>query len=588
MTQSAPKNEHFVSLESGEHPKISLRTPQTAAEALVDLLCSLGVDTFFGIPGGPVIPVFDAILTSTVARLIEPRHETHGTFTAMGFQRASGRVPAVVATAGPGATNLITGVTAAHLERVPMIVLCGDVAWSSTGQKMLQDSGHHGIGIERMLQGVTRAVVRISHAGSARGQLLAAFEAATGPVPGPAVVILSIDHAGSHALPAEVHGRGPSPSRPQAPRPEVLDDVARLLASARRPLLLLGSGARRHAASLEALVDAIGAPFATTPQAKGMVREDHPLSLRNAGMGGSWWARDYIKAGPDVALVLGSDLDDVAVAGTPPIGDGGALIHVDNDASVFGRNFPTRLGLCFDIEPFSEALLRLIKPGPLCPTGAALATAARQRSPFDAPDFRTDDAPVIAPHRVIADLEQAAPPGSVFLTDIGEHMLFALHYLTVRDPSRFAIHLGLGSMGSGIGSAVGHALASPSTPAICVCGDGGMQMAGMELLVAIKHRLPVLYAVFNDARYNMVYHGYRHAFDRVAPWEAPQIDFVAWAQALGARGARIDRPGQITRALLDDLLASGPAVLDIRQDASTRIRGDGRIEAIRQMSMSRR
>jgi acetolactate synthase-1/2/3 large subunit len=188
---------------------------------------------------------------------------------------------------------------------------------------------------------------------------------------------------------------------------------------------------------------------------------------------------------------------------------------------------------------------------------------------------------------VIADLQAAAGPDTTFVSDIGEHMLFALHYLTIEERQRFVIHLGLGSMASGIASSIGQALADPSRRVICICGDGGMQMAGTELLVAVKHRLPVVFAVFNDARYNMVFHGYRMTFGREEPWDAPPVDFVQFARSLGARGACIRTPGEISRELLDELTAGGsPCVLDIRHDASIRIRGDGRIEALRQMSMT--
>jgi acetolactate synthase-1/2/3 large subunit len=141
-------------------------------------------------------------------------------------------------------------------------------------------------------------------------------------------------------------------------------------------------------------------------------------------------------------------------------------------------------------------------------------------------------------------------------------------------------------MASGIASAIGIALADRERPVVCICGDGGMQMAGMELLVAVQLGLPIVFAVFNDARYNMVYHGYRHTFGREAPFASPEVDFAIWARALGARGERIERPGQIARELLDQLTeGSMPAVLDVRIDPSIRIRGDGRIEAIAQMSM---
>jgi len=165
-------------------------------------------------------------------------------------------------------------------------------------------------------------------------------------------------------------------------------------------------------------------------------------------------------------------------------------------------------------------------------------------------------------------------------------MLFALHYLTARDPGAFTIHLGLGSMGSGIAGAVGLALGNPQRPVVCVCGDGGMQMAGMEALVALEHRLPIVFAVFNDARYNMVYHGYRQVYGREAKWETGWIDFAAWARSMNMAGVRINHPGEMTRESLTRLRAANvPVILDIRIDRSVRLAGGGRNEALRHMSM---
>jgi acetolactate synthase-1/2/3 large subunit len=140
-------------------------------------------------------------------------------------------------------------------------------------------------------------------------------------------------------------------------------------------------------------------------------------------------------------------------------------------------------------------------------------------------------------------------------------------------------------MGSGIGSSVGLALGDPTRPVVCVCGDGGMQMAGMEALVALKERLRVVFAVFNDGRYNMVYHGYRQVYGREAPWSMPQVDFRGWASALGLPSARIDRPGELTRELFEDLTREGPALLDLRIDSRIPFGGGGRNEALLRMSM---
>ncbi len=594
--EHAPRRDSYIRELSLEDPDpisglvpAGVPTPETspsAAALLIDALVRAGVDTFFGIPGGPVSPVFAAIVEHPDARLVESRQESSAAFAAAGYHRASGRVPAVVVTAGPGATNAVTGIVSAHLERVPMLIICGDVAWAAAGGKLLQDCGPEGIGIEGMLARVTRATVRVAHARSAVSQGLAALRAATDPVrPGPALLVVPIDRGAADGTPVRVE-QG-SPRRVDLPARAIVEEASAWLAQAERPLIVLGAGCRPHAAAVRRLVDALDIPFVTTPQAKGVVSELHPRSLRTGGLAASHWARRYTAAGVDVALVLGSDLDDCSVGPTPYLAPGGRLVHVDVDPSVFGRNIPCAMGVVADVGAFADAMLDVV-PSQGLHNGrcAAVVRELRKTSPFDVPAFAADDRSPVAPHRVVADLQNAAGPGARFVTDIGEHMLFALHYLTARDPGAFDIHLALGSMASGIAGAVGLALGDRSRRVVCICGDGGMQMAGMEILTAMRERLPIVFAVFNDARYNMVYHGFKQVFGREVPWDSPWVDFAAWAHAMGLPGVRITEPGQIDATMLDRLTATGlPVVLDVRIDRDVRIRGGGRNEALQHMSM---
>jgi acetolactate synthase I/II/III large subunit len=566
-------------------PQVFDEPEETAVAQIVTALEAMGVDTYFGVPGGPVMPLFDAILRAPGATLVESRHETNAAFAAAGYWRATGKVPVVVVTAGPGATNVITGVVSAHVERVPMLVICGDVAWATSGGVVLQSLGREGVGIEDMLTNVTRATVRASLPRSAASQALAALRAATNPLnPGPALLVLPIDCGSQPSDVAQIESVRTSIT--SQIEDYVVVDVAEQLALARRPLIVVGAACRPHAGAVQRMIEALRVPFVTTPRGKGIISEDHPYSLRNFGMAASWWARRYTAGGVDVALVLGTDLDDVSVGPTPPIGPDGTLIHVDLDPTVFNRNWPTRVAINCDLAAFAVRLREISRSFKLSNSGAAdLMAEVTAGSAFDCEGFRSDDAAHIAPHRVIHDLEIAAGPGATFVTDIGEHMLFGLHYLTALGPNSFVIHLGLGSMASGICSAIGLAMGNRDRRVVCICGDGGMQMAGSELLVALKLRLPIVYAVFNDARYNMVYHGYKQQFGNEAAWDTPWVDFVGWAKSFGMEGARIDRPGQITAELLDRLTADGrPAVLDIRHDAAVRIRGAGRVEALQQMS----
>jgi acetolactate synthase I/II/III large subunit len=557
---------------------------RSAARRLVEALVARGVDTFFGVPGGPVAPVFEALRLHPGATLIESRHESHAAFAAALYQRASGTTPCVVVTAGPGVTNVVTGVASASLERIPMLIIAGDVAWATTGGLLAQASGPEGTAIEEMLRPITRAQMRAASARSVVSQALGALDAAENPRhPGPSVFVLPLDRAMEECNAIEIVRT--RDERPCPPAPELVARTLRELANAERPLIVIGAGCRGHEASLARLVERTGLPFVTTPRAKGLVRETSPSSLRNGGMAASLWARRYTAEPVDVCLVLGTDLDDTSMGPTPYARSETRVIHVDADARVFGRNVPTALGIVGDVGAFAEALCERV-PADFRPTAAALDALARARreSPFDVAEPHTCQALPIRPHRLLCDV-QAALPGARFVTDIGEHMLFALHYLTADRPLGFHVQLNLGSMGSGIAGAVGLALADPGQPVVCIAGDGCMQMAGMEALVALRARLPVLFVVFNDGRYNMVHHGMKQIFGGASPYATPPVDFAQWARALGMPSLVVHAPGEIDAHTCAELLADGPALIDARIDASVRIRGGGRVEALQHMSM---
>lgn len=585
---SAPPFSEEASPSTGVRvaPPKSTLSEDAAARRLVESLVARGVDTFFGIPGGPICPVFEAIRLTSGARLIESRHESHAAFAATLYHRASGRIPAVVVTAGPGITNAVTGIASASLERTPMLVIAGDVAWASSGRRLAQDSGPEGLAMESMLAPITRIQVRAAHARSVVSQALAALDVATQPVhPGPVLYVLPLDCATAPCPAFEV--TAPEPQVAFPPPEAAVQQTARWLSEASRPLIVLGAGCRGHESTLRDLLDATNVPFVTTPRAKGLVSEKHPRSLRNGGMAASMWARRYTAEPVDFCLVLGTDLDDTSMGPTRYVGPGGKLVHVDLDARVFGRNLPTTLGVTSDIGAFAHALqTTLAKDTPTNFHARAALREAKRISPFDDPDAASNASSPILPQRLLLDIEQAVGPEARFVTDIGEHMLFALHYLTASAPDSFHMQLNLGSMGSGIAGAIGLSLADRSRRVVCIAGDGGMQMAGMEALVAVRERLPILFVVFNDGRYNMVHHGMRQIFGEAHDYDSPPVDFAAWAGAFGMPAHRIFHAGEVTPALVEELLRhGGPALLDVRIDKQVRIRGGGRVEALQHMSM---
>jgi acetolactate synthase-1/2/3 large subunit len=567
-------------------PKPIEANPVRAARALITALVNAGVRTYFGVPGGPAAPIFQALDEVEGARLVESRQETAAAFEAAGWYRATGEVAAVVVTAGPGATSAVTGVVNASLERVPMIVIAGDVAWSATGGRLAQDSGPEGVALEELFAKSTRMQVRVARPESASSQALAALDAACAhDRPGPALVVVPMQHGAATTTPARV-SRLRGIRRIDPVDPEAVREAADILASARRPLLVFGGGARRHAEAMRRLVDAIDVPFVTTPGGKGVVSELHPRSLRHGGLAASAWARAYTKEGVDGCVVLGTDLDDASIGPTRYVAPDGKLVHVDLDSRVFHRNLPTTLGVVADIADFADALREhWTSEGHWNGAATRVVRAMKlETRAFERPATPSPEG-TIAPHDAILELE-AAVPGATFCSDIGEHMLFALHYLTARSPAGFHIQLSLGSMGSGIATAIGLALGAPDRRVVCIAGDGCMQMMGSELLVAKKERLPIVFAVFNDARYNMVHHGMKQLYGRTRAWDAgTTVDFVKWAEAFGIPAMRVDRPGMIDAASLAALLADGgPAVLDLRIDRDVRLAGAGRVESLQQMS----
>jgi acetolactate synthase-1/2/3 large subunit len=573
-------------VQASEPEPVTSDMSMRAARAIVEALVQAGVDTFFGIPGGPAAPVFQALDEVDGARLIESRQESAAAFEAAGYFRATGRIAAVVVTAGPGATQAVTGVVNASLERIPMILVAADVAWSALGGRLAQDSGPDGIAIEEMFAKTTRAQVRVSRPESAATQALAVLDAALDPErPGPALLVVPMQHASGRTLRARVVRR--TRNLPTFADPHSVAEACDALAGAARPLIVLGGGARRHARAMRRLVDALDVPFVTTPGGKGVVSEEHPRSLRHGGLAASPWARKYTAEGVDACLVLGTDLDDASIGPTRYIGPGGKLVHVDLDPRVFHRNLPTGLAVVADIEVFADAVRAHwigngMRHGAIAPEVRRMKATTPPVSPIA---YDPDPQRPIAPHRAIQDLTRALPD-AIYCSDIGEHMLFALHFITAKGPDAFHIQLSLGSMGSGIATSIGLSLGSPNRDVVCIAGDGCMQMMGSEVLVAVRERLPIVFAVFNDARYNMVHHGMKQLYGRTREWSAgPTIDFVKWAEAMGVPARRIDRAGELTVPMLSNLRADGgPILLDMRIDRDVRLAGAGRVESLQQMS----
>ncbi len=527
---------------------------------LLRALAARGVRTAFGIPGGAVGPIFDALAEVPQIELVATRQESTAVFAAIGHARATGTPAVVLVTSGPGVTNTLTGVACALAEEVPLIVIGGDVATAWAGRGAFQDSSHLGLDVVSLMRQVTRWSSSVFSPSIAAGAVARAWSAATGARPGP--VFLSVPYDVAQGTTTQARLALPQDAGPLVPDEAACHSAAELLASATRPLLVLGSGARGALAESVALAEQLASPVVVTSHAKGVFPETHPLYLGLVGNAGHPSATEYVASRPDVVCIVGSRLGDFATnAWALAIGGRDATIQIDRDPLLIGRNAPVTLGIVGDAGLALEAM-RVACADVRPPVRACLPL---RKLPWST----TAPAGLVKPQAVIESIGRAFED-AVFCSDIGEHMGFAQHYLTVDGPDRFHCMTGLGSMGSGFGAAIGIQHARPAERVVAFVGDGGFHMHVSELLTCVERRIGLVLVVFNDGCWSMVEHGFRAVFRR-KPSQLPQAvaDIASIARSYGADARRIDGLEQLEPERLRALPRRGvPLVLDVRIDPS--------------------
>jgi acetolactate synthase-1/2/3 large subunit len=546
----------------------------SAASVMLGALARRGVRAVFGIPGGLVSPFYDALAEVPSMQLVTTRHEGMAGFAAMGHALATGLPAVVLTTSGPGLTNAITGIAAAHLEGLPLIVIAGEVATGAMSRGAMQDASSNALDAVAMMRTVCRWSARMGSPDDASGIIEQAFRVATGPRPGPVFISVPLDVSAAPARTTPMHLVAPRESCD--PDPAACVEAAQRLVSARRPLLVVGNGARAAWRELLALAERVACPVVSTPHAKGIFPDSHPLYLGGIGLGGHPSAAAYLAAGPDVVCVVGSRLNDYATNGwSLPLAGTEATIQIDSQPWLIGRNCPVTLGIVADARLALAGMLAAL------PTEVARPRRVRVELTRSHAADMTSDALPLRPGRVMAGL-QAAFPEAIWAVDQGEHCAYALHYLSVDDPEGFQTMVGLASMGSGIGVAIGMRHAQRARPVVGICGDGGFAMHAGELLTCIEHGIDVILAVINDGRWNMVHHGFQKVFGR-RPRGLPSYvaDLAGVAREFGAVGLRVEGPADLDPARLREAASRGrPVLLDIRIDPGLALSADSRSAAL--------
>lgn len=538
------------------------------ADLLVAMLGDAGVEVVFGLPGGTISPVHDALLDSSL-RAVTTRHENGAMFAAAGYAHATGKLGVVTVTSGPGALNALTGLASAWCDGLPVLLLIGEVARPSQGKGVLQDGSAHGLQIVEMARHITKLAAEVPSPTALPHLLRRAIATALSGRKGPVVLTVPFD-----VLSAQM-------SRPRAAgsvslggviEQAIVEDVARLVRDANRPLILAGSGVRGPGApaKLLAVAERLGCPVGTTPKAKGVFPEDHPLSLGVLGLGGHPSAAEYLGAGLDAVIAIGTSLNEISTDGFTPLLQARTLVHVDIDARQIGRSYaPTHAVVAPACDFLAAVADRVAQVPP--PRRAPLAPITRHALPSSAKPGR------LASHDAIRELQAQLPRDTIYTVDSGEHFLFATHYLEIANPDSYIVMTGLGSMGQSIGAAIGAQLAHPGRTVAAICGDGCFAMTAFELATAAQLRLPIRVFVFNDQRLGMVENGCRRVYGRTPEYPTDPLDVCGIARSLGAATLRVTDRRQV--ALVDALAASTPrpVVIEMCIDGEIVLPDNGRV-----------
>lgn len=550
----------------------------SAARLAVEFLKREGVTAVFGLPGGPLTPLYDALYHEPAIRTITARHEAGAAFMALGYARMTGRLGACAVTTGPGATNALTGIAAAKADSLPVLALTAQVATATFGRGSVQDS-YDRLDVVEMYKSVTKMSAMVANASNLGMTLRQAARLAMTGRRGPVHVNIPSDLM-RQQVPCELqwpHEYRPTPRT--FDREAVKEAAARLLA-ARSPAILAGHGVNLAGAQAELaeLAELLAIPVATTPKGKGAFAESHPLALRVFGVASSPWAEAVLLSGEvDVLCVIGSSLHESSTQGWEArLKPKEALLQLDVDPSVIGRNYPVDVGLVGDIRVTLRELLfelrRLIRVGEHPRAARDLAALARAKNgagPVLDPGAAASAALPLKPQRLMAELDAALPDDAAVFIDSGNNTLWSTHYLQARGARVFAHNWGeFGAMGYGVAAPIGAKAAAPERPVVGIVGDGAFAMNGMEVSTAVTHAIPVVWVVLNDSRLNAVYHGQQLQYSgRTIGCDFHRIDAAMVARALGARGVRVERGEDVGPALKKALAGGRPCVLDVWIDA---------------------
>ena len=542
----------------------------SGSEILLESLKRQKVDVFFGLPGGAVLPLYDALYSAGIRHLLV-RHEQAAAFAADGYARASGKPGVCLGTSGPGATNLITGLTSAMMDSIPVVALTGQVPASLIGKDGFQEADTIGISLPSTKQSfLVRSAADIS------AVIDRAFRAAVSGRPGPVLVDLPKSVLMEKAEPCYPPSTGAErPERLREWADTEIERAADMILESRRAVLYVGGGVISAGASPEIreIAELTHIPVTTTLMGMGAFPSRHPLSLGMLGMHGSY-ATNLAICNCDLLVAIGARFDDRVTGRLNGFAPSAKKIHFDVDPSEVNKNVHADLALVGDAREALRALIDVLKRRQAAPTPDRQQWLQRIES------WRTEHpltydkyANTVKPQYVIESIAQHAHENAIVAVDVGQHQMWAAQFYNFSRPRTWLSSSGLGSMGYGFPAAMGAQMAFPDRQVIAIVGDGGFQMTLNDLATVVQYRVPVKIAIINNRALGMVRQWQEIFFEKrycdIDLDFAP--DFVKLAEAYGIRGTRVEHRTDVVDAVEDFLSDREPRLLDVWVDPAENV-----------------
>ncbi|HQD39769.1 MAG: biosynthetic-type acetolactate synthase large subunit [Firmicutes bacterium] len=537
----------------------------TGAQAVVESLIAEGVEVVFGYPGGAVLPLYD-VLYSSPLRHILTRHEQGAIHAADGYARATGKVGVCIATSGPGATNLVTGIANAYMDSIPVVAFTGQVATNAIGTDAFQEADITGITLP-----ITKHNWLVKDVRELPSIIKKAFHIASTGRPGPVLIDLPKDVQTAtldYSYPEEVDIPSYKPTYHGHPRQ--IAQVVRALLKAEKPLLYLGGGVISSGASelVRRIAELLGIPVTTTMMGLGAFPSSHELSLGMLGMHGTA-AANLAVTGTDLLVAVGARFDDRVTGKISTFAPNAKIIHIDIDPAEIGKNLTSHIPVVGDVK----LVLTEVLAGLEVNKAKVEKLAGRRQSWVEQVKKWQEEYPMtyqlgeqIKPQQVIQLISELVGDKAVIATEVGQNQMWTAQYYPFEEPRTLISSGGLGTMGFGLPAAIGAQVGRPDKIVVDIAGDGSILMNSQEMATAKCENIPVKVVILNNSYLGMVRQWQEFFFDcrySCVNLEGGTPDFVKLAEAYGWLGRRVSDPAQLKDVLAEVLNHPGPAMLDV-------------------------